>query len=171
MTGSKPPPLGHDAPARTRDASDLTDVQQEICRRIMEGASVRTICRDEAMPSRSTVLNWLAAEPAFRAAYAFAKQLCAETLAEDILDIADDSTGDWIEAENGKQLDHEHVQRSRLRVDSRKWLAAKLAPKRYGEAAMLRVGGLGDEPRQMNPEDIAVRLASIFHAANKRKGT
>jgi len=164
-------PLGHYAPARTREASELTPVQQEICRRIMEGESVRTICKDEHMPCRSTVLNWLAAEPAFRAGYSFAKQLLAETMAEDIIAIADDASADWVEGEQGASLNYEHVQRARLRIDSRKWLAGKLAPKRYGDASTLRIGGgLDDTKREMTTEEIAVRFAAIAHAINKRKG-
>lgn len=158
--------LDHDA----RERDHLTDAQLEICRRIVEGESVRTICRDERMPCKSTVMNWLAQEPAFRSAYSMAKQLYAETLAEDILDISDDATGDWVEGENGKELDREHVQRSKLRVDSRKWLAAKLAPKRYGEASMIRVGELDGERREMTSEQRAARLAAIFAGMEKRKG-
>lgn len=165
-------PLGQYAPARPREASELTEVQQEICRRVMEGESVRRICMDQHMPCRATVLNWLAAEPAFRAGYAFAKQLLAETLAEEIIEISDDASSDWATGENGPAFDHEHVQRARLRVDSRKWLAGKLAPKRYGDTSMLRVGSLEDGPaRQMSTDEIAVRMAAIMHAASKRKGT
>lgn len=162
--------LGHYAPARTREASELTPVQQEICRRVMEGESVRRICMDEHMPCRSTVLNWLAAEPAFRAGYAFAKQLLAETLAEEIIEISDDAARDWVTGENGPAFDHEHVQRARLRVDSRKWLAGKLAPKRYGDASTLRLDGLGEDRSQMTAEQVATRLAALSHAINSKKG-
>lgn len=55
-------------------------------------------------------------------------------MAEEIITIADDSTGDVIVGEDGnEQTNHERVARSRLRVDARKWYASKLAPKRYGE--------------------------------------
>ncbi len=58
----------------------------------------------------------------------------ADTLFDEALEIADDASGDWIKTEDGKKiLDHEHVQRSRLRVDTRKWAAGKMAPKRYGD--------------------------------------
>lgn len=164
------------APARPREASELTEVQVEICRRIMVGESVRSICRDDAMPAQSTVFDWLRLDPEFRSAYQLAKQLQAETLADEILEISDDGANDWMERkrEDGSTeevLNHEHVNRSRLRVDSRKWLAAKLAPKRYGDASTLRVdGGIGDDRRQMTQEEIAVRVAALMHAVNKRKG-
>ena len=58
----------------------------------------------------------------------------ADALFDEALEIADEASGDWTTDKNGKlALDHEHVQRSRLRVDTRKWTAAKLAPKRYGD--------------------------------------
>ncbi len=58
----------------------------------------------------------------------------ADALFDEALEIADDASGDWTADKDGKKtLDHEHVQRSRLRVDTRKWAAGKLAPKRYGD--------------------------------------
>ncbi len=58
----------------------------------------------------------------------------ADALFDEALEIADDASGDWSTDKDGKKtLDHEHVQRSRLRVDTRKWAAGKLAPKRYGD--------------------------------------
>ena len=148
---------------------DLSPVQQDILRRVMNGESVRAICRDDDMPCTSTVMNWLASDPDFRTAYSLAKQLLAETLAEEILEISDDTSGDWIECENGKELDREHVQRSKLRVDSRKWLAGKLAPKRYGDASTLKVGGFDSGRESANPIEIATRMAAIA-AAIKKKG-
>jgi hypothetical protein len=58
----------------------------------------------------------------------------ADALFDEALEIADDASGDWTADKDGKKtLDHEHVQLSRLRVDTRKWAAGKLAPKRYGD--------------------------------------
>ena len=159
--------LDHDA---RETAPTLTGVQQEICRRIMEGESVRSICTDASMPSKSTVMNWLAREPEFRAAYSFAKQLLAETLAEEVIEISDDASADWSMGETGQEFNHEHVQRARLRVDSRKWLAAKLAPKRYGDSSMLQIGQAESAPRpEMSESERYARLASIMAEALKRK--
>lgn len=156
--------------AHAREGSLLSPVQMEICQRVMAGESMRRICRDEHMPAQSTVFEWLASDLQFRTAYQIAKQLLAETLADDMLEISDDSSGDFIEGEDGPAFNAEHVQRSKLRVDTRKWLASKLAPKRYGDSTALRVDGLGDQGRPMSAEDIAVRLAAIFHSIDKRKG-
>lgn len=112
--------LDHYAPTPARE--NLTAIQVEICQRVMDGKSMRAICADDGMPSKATVFQWLATDAQFRAAYVLAKQLLAETLAEEIIEIADDVSADWVEGENGPVFDNEHVQRSRLRVDSRKWL-------------------------------------------------
>lgn len=70
---------------------------------------------------------------AFREQYARAREAQADTLADEILDIADDATNDFMMTEQGLKYDGDSVQRSRLRVDSRKWLAGKLRPKKYGD--------------------------------------
>ncbi len=63
--------------------------------------------------------------------------------AEEIVDIADDATNDWMERRNEEGgvsavvADHEHISRSKLRVDSRKWIASKLLPKVYGDKLKL----------------------------------
>lgn len=157
------------APARARQqVLDPATIHQEIFRLIMEGDSVRAICARDGMPCKSTVMNWLAADPEFRAGYAAAKALYAETLAEEVIEISDDGKADWVEGEDGKALDHEHVQRARLRVDSRKWLAARLSPKRYGDSSMLRIGEMENTPRSdLTTTDIAVRLAAIAAQHNK----
>ncbi len=108
----------------------------EICRRLAEGETLRSVCRDEAMPDKATILRWLAdkAKADFRAQYTYAREMQADALFDEALVIADDASGDWMEDEGGKKtLDHENIQRSRLRVDTRKWAASKLAPKRYGD--------------------------------------
>ncbi|MRT15310.1 hypothetical protein GJV07_24135 [Enterobacteriaceae bacterium RIT711] len=66
--------------------------------------------------------------------YARAREVQAEILAEEIIEIADDSSGDvFVDDDGREQTNHERVARSRLRVDARKWYASKLAPKRYGD--------------------------------------
>ncbi len=108
----------------------------KICARLAEGETLRAICRDEAMPAISTVMGWLfnGKHKDFSEQYAHARVRQADALFDEALEIADDVSGDWTADKDGKKtLDHEHVQRSRLRVDTRKWAAGKLAPKRYGD--------------------------------------
>ncbi len=91
------------------------------------------------MPDKVTINIWRRKHAEFRSQYAQAKCEQIEFLTEDILDIADDSSNDWMETFDkesqsvGYKLNGDHIQRARLRVDTRKWLASKLAPKIYGD--------------------------------------
>jgi hypothetical protein len=122
------------------------EVADTICERIAHGESLRAICRDETTPAMSTVFKWLSQRPAFAEQYALAREAQADALFDEILDIADDSSGDTkIVGRDGEErevCDAEFVQRSRLRVDARKWMAGKLRPKVYGEK--LDLGGKVD---------------------------
>lgn len=107
----------------------------EICTRLAAGESLRRVCRRPGMPDPSTVYDWLndPRKAEFTEQYSRARAAQADTYADEIVDIADDSKNDYIEGENGPELNPEAVQRARLRVDARKWFASKLAPKKYGE--------------------------------------
>lgn len=77
-------------------------------------------------------------QPEFLKQYARAKEESADALADEMLDIADDARNDWMARNHGEDdpgwiVNGEHIQRSRVRIDTRKWLASKLKPKRYGE--------------------------------------
>ena len=123
-----------------------------ICERLAEGESLRTICRSDGMPSRTEVFRWLAddANAAFRDQYARAKEFGIEAMADDIQEISDDARNDWMEANGednaGWRANGEHIQRSRLRVDSRKWILSKLAPKKYGDKIEQTIGGPNGGP-------------------------
>lgn len=114
------------------------EIAATLCERLVEGQSLRSICRAEDMPGITTVFRWLEANETFRALYARARDAQADTLADEIIEISDDGTNDWMtrQREDGSSfevVDHEHITRSKLRVDARKWIAAKLKPRKYGE--------------------------------------
>jgi len=108
-----------------------------ICLRIANGESLRAICEDEDMPHRDGVRKWLAKDETLVAQYARARSDQADHIFDEILTIADDAQNDWMERNGeedaGWQANGEHIQRSRLRIDARKWMAGKLRPKVYGE--------------------------------------
>lgn len=121
-------------------ASDYTpEIAQAICMRIAEGESLRMICRDDSMPDKSTVLRWIGRHAEFRDQYAQAKELGVEAIAEELFEIADDGTNDWMEMTDsegnayGYKVNGEHIQRSKLRIDTRKWYLSKILPKKYGD--------------------------------------
>ena len=113
-------------------------VLDEICLRTFNGESQRSICRDPDMPSRERLVKELLENSDFAAKYTRARDGMYQAWAEEILEISDDSTTDYVMkvGRNGHEyeaVDQEHIQRSRLRVDSRKWLLSKLLPKTYGD--------------------------------------
>jgi len=109
-----------------------------------DGQSLRGICRGDDMPAASTVFRWLKEKAPFQEQYEIAQADRAHALAEEALEIADDSLNDYTNTDGGPKLNPEHVQRARLRVDTRKWFASKLAPKKYGDK--LSLGGDPDAP-------------------------
>jgi transposase-like protein len=125
------------AGGRPSDYSE--ELSARICARLAAGESMRTVCKDDDMPSAQTLFSWMRKHSEFLEQYTRAKEESADALIEESLDIADDGTNDWMEKHNadgeniGWTLNGEHVQRSKLRIDTRKWMASKLKPKKYGD--------------------------------------
>lgn len=132
--------------------SDL--VAGKLCAYIADGMSLRNVCKQPGMPSTATVMRWLAddSKVAFREQYACAREAQADLLAEQILDIADEectmvradkhgSNDDDGEGRTEVVFDSTAVARNRLRVDARKWLASKMAPKKYGDKLQTELTG------------------------------
>ena len=119
-----------------RPTSYTQEIADRLCDRLADGESVRTICASDDMPGQTTVYRWLAAHEEFREQYAHAREMQADTIFDEILDIADNSANDWMERnEEGSEatLNGDHVRRSQIRIDARKWMAGKLRPKKYGD--------------------------------------
>ena len=110
-----------------------------ICSKLASGESMRTVCKSDDMPSRTTLFLWISKHETFSNQYAIAKQEAAEALAEEMFDIADDGSNDWMEQHSkdaglaAYKVNGESIQRSRLRVDVRKWYISKIKPKKYGD--------------------------------------
>ena len=110
---------------------------------------MRSICRADEMPALSTVFLWIGKHPEFSDQYTRARESQADALFEDILEIADDARNDWMERRGeegaGWVVNGEHLQRSRLRIDARKWMAGKLRPKKYGDKTQIEGPGENGE--------------------------
>jgi len=112
-----------------------------ICKRISGGESVNSICAESGFPSRQTFYQWIAKDPDLRAQYEEAIALRADSYVDEIVDIADKPLpGKRIRTktdEDGnvtvEELEVDNVERSRLQVDTRKWTAGRMAPKKYGD--------------------------------------
>lgn len=118
---------------------------EEICVRLSGGESLRAICRDQAMPNKATVMRWLQADrPGFREMYELALEARAEGLADEIIDIADEADKDTAHA-------------VKVRVDARKWVAARLLPKKYG-----------DVRRHEHSGEVSLNLSDVIDRLNAR---
>jgi hypothetical protein len=127
----------------SKEKSDL------ICKLIASGQPLTKICSLENMPCMSTVMNWLWQDSLHREdfleRYTRAREQQAEILADQIISIADDDSEDaiFVDGKDGTGLtafpkaNREFIQRSHLRVEARKWVAAKLLPKKYGDKLAL----------------------------------
>lgn len=134
----EPKPVGRPS-EYTQEKADL------ICEQLAIGVSLRTVCNQENMPSVATVFKWMRTNEEFLKQYARAKEESADALFEETIDIADDSTNDYMDKQIGetviKVVNQENIQRSRLRVDTRKWMMSKMKPKKYGEKMDVTSGG------------------------------
>jgi hypothetical protein len=100
------------------------------------------------MPDRRTVFRWLASRQEFCHHYSLAREIYLDAVFEECLEIADDATGDIVRhvTKLGRpieRIDHENIQRAKLRVATRKWMVGRLAPKKYGERPTSRWSDLG----------------------------
>ena len=129
---------------------------ERICAMLAEGYTLRQIARELSFRSASAIVNWANEDTAFRERYAGAMELRCARMAEEILEISDNASNDWMEREGLIVPDHENVQRSRLRVDSRKWLLAKMLPKKYGDKVTQEVAGDPNAPLLTRIELVAV---------------
>lgn len=113
------------------------ELADKICEQIAQGYSVRTLCSKEGMPATTTFFRWIRENQSFRQQYAYATEERTEAMAEDLLDIADDGSNDLMTIQKGHETyeveNKEVTNRSRLRVDTRKWLMSKMKPKKYGD--------------------------------------
>ena len=148
-------------PKKTGRPSSFTQhIADVICTRIAEGESLREIVKTEGMPDRVTMYRWLLDNEAFCNQYTRAREEQADTLADEILAISDESPEvDYIKDKHGNivdiKIDSGYVAYQRQRIDARKWVAAKLKPKKYSENLKLS----GDAE---NPVEVGVTMLDAF---------
>jgi transposase-like protein len=119
-------------------------LKRRICRAVARGASLLEVADRPGMPGRERVSRWVLTHRDFRTAYTQALELAADRYVEQILAIADGTIEESGRRDRtGKRDNADSIARLKLRIDTRKWLMAKLAPNRYGERAAVSAAKLG----------------------------
>jgi len=155
--------------------SIFTDSMMDaICARLSLGESMRKICLDPDMPDQVTIFRWLRENELFRQQYTRAREEQAETLADEIIGIADDDHNDQIIDDQGTvRQNTEYLQRSRLRVEARKWVASKLKPKKYGDRLDLSStdGSMTPKAAQLDAKSLSTQTLTELLEARERSTT
>lgn len=149
-----------------------TKIADAILERLSGGESLRSICQDKGMVSRVTVLRWVADDVGgFAKLYDRAREMQAHSMAEDILDIADNGTNDWMKAnaadDAGWVANGENIQRSKLRYEARRWLASKIFPKQYGDKQTTEISGPAGGAIKLELEDSTPSIRLLLQSALK----
>ncbi len=131
----------------TKYTPELAD---KICQQLANGISLRTVCKSDEMPSTVTVFAWMRTNEEFLNQYARAKQESADAMAEEVLYIADTQetgTTTTIKGDGSVETKEEDMLgHRRLQIDTRKWLMAKMKPKKYGDKLDVTTGGESINP-------------------------
>lgn len=125
-----------------------------LCEYIISGKSLRSFCAQDDAPCTTTVLKWLKMYPDFAVQYARAREEQAEAHIDELIEISDDMT---LKAED-----------RRVKIDTRKWIACKLKPRKYGEKIANEISGIDGGPietKDVSDIEIARRLAYLLGQA------
>ena len=147
-----------------------------ICDRLSKGEPLAVICRDKGMPPVRTVSQWKEDHRDFAADFARARDEGYDAIAAECLGIADDARNDFMEKLVGTggdgepikavQYDAEHVQRSKLRIETRLKLLAKWDPRRYGEKMTAELTGKDGKDLPVVPAGVLVVPGLMADAAS-----
>lgn len=127
-----------------RPSDYLPEVAADICSRLSDGESIRSICKRPGMPAKATIFRWIAEHSEFRDQYAKATESRADAIFEEMMDIAD-----TVVEESAA------VSKARLQVDTRKWILSRMAPKKYGDKITNEIVGKDGGAIQIEPSPMS----------------
>jgi hypothetical protein len=120
-----------------RPSKKTPELVEEICARLAKGEPMSRIAKDAHMPELTNVYRWLRVDEEFRQLYETARADGAHTYASEIAEIIDEEPLPVFDDQGNKRYDSGSIAHKRLRMDGRKWLAAKYLPKVYGDRQIL----------------------------------
>lgn len=110
------------------------EILNDILLQVSNGLSLAKVCAKDGYPSRTTFFDWVAERPAIAERYQVALTMRGELFADELIEISDDDKSDYyVDGEGRDRVDVENIQRAKLKVDTRKWIIARLIPKKYGD--------------------------------------
>ena len=126
-----------------------TEVIERLLTGIADGQTLRALCREEGMPNWRTVYDWIEADAELAARFERAREIGFDAIAEDILNNVDNVVAIG-----------EHIQRSKLQVETRLKLLAKWHPKKYGDKQTHEIGNKDGETLKIesNADNAALTL-------------
>jgi hypothetical protein len=132
----------------------ITEYKKNILYLIaVEGLSLTSLCKRKDTPAKPTVLDWLYEDEKFAIQYARACEKRADKIFDDIITISDSTSEDIIKDEEGNEIiNHNVINRDRLRIDARKWMLGKMNPKKYGDR--IDITSKDNEIKQVNVIDL-----------------
>lgn len=131
------------------------EIFEYICLEIEKGRPLRKVLKDENTPANETFYKWLDSDKEKLKRYARACEERAGDIFDEILTIADNQEGDVLIGEDGTEYtNHNVINRSKLRIDARKWVLSKMQPNKYGDKLDLNLGGQKDNPVQITGVEI-----------------
>lgn len=139
------------------------ELEQELFDWIASGRTLREFCRQHGKPSHDAVYDREKINEEFKQRIARAREIGEDVIAQECLEIADDGSNDWMERTGkdgesiGWQENGEHIQRSRLRVDTRLKLLAKWNPRKYGDKVQQELSGPGGAPIALSIEFVKTK--------------
>ena len=153
----------------------------EICTRLALGDSLRTICKEDKMPCISSVMNWLFAEHEpgdpkadFLAQYLRAREVQAELMVDEILDLADDTSMDVLYDMDGRPVkaNNVRIQRHKLQIDTRMFFLSKVLP-RFADKVTVEGGDkpISTEVEVLGPRELARQVALILYRGDPKRLT
>lgn len=145
---------------------EKNEIVTEVCTLIASGKSMRDAIKEVGKASRQSVFDWINEDKKKLDQYARAMEYRADCIFDDIIDIADNTEGDMMMDENGREkVNHENIQRSRLKVDTRKWIISKMMPSRYGEKLDITT----EDKTPLTPEERKARILELSGKASQLK--
>jgi len=184
-----PPPQPGQTPKKGRPTTFTRELADKICGRLETGRTLRAVCRDEDMPHEATVRSWatnnagqtdedkaagVEAYAGFFTQYTRAREIGYHCMADELVDIADDGSNDFMIEETAAgritvKVDHEHIKRSVARIDTRKWLLSKALPKIFGDKLDLNVNGAREVLPNASTDMSIDDARDLYNALRQRK--